>query len=121
MSTDAPHPAACPYCRGTVVNLAQPDYLVRCAELHPNGTVVFGDPVDGADFPGPCLLVCHTCGSTYVAPANVEQVFDGELEVEYSGITPRSGDPGYIGMGVAWTPVPTAPTFTTPHPVTARG
>lgn len=117
-SRPRPHPGACRYCHGTAINLVQPDYLVRCAELRPDGTIVYGDPIDGADFPGPSLLTCLTCNSVYVAPADVEQVFDGNLEVDYSDVKPLPDEPSY---SVAWTPVPTGPVFSAPHPVTARG
>lgn len=114
------HPAACPHCGGKTVNQVQPDYHLRPAQLNDDGTIIVGDVVDGSDFPGPCLLHCHTCGSTYVQPGDVTEVYIRALRLDYPTAV-QAGDPGFIGMGVAWTAVPTAPTWSAPHAVTARG
>ena len=108
MTTLTPHPAACPYCLGTVVNQCQPDYLLRPAVLNDDGTITVGDVVDGTDFNGPNLLFCHGCSSTYVQPADVTETYDKDLKVEYPS-APSPGDPDYTGMGVAWTPTPAPP------------
>ena len=115
MSTE-PHPAACPYCGGTTVNQAQPDYLVRPARLNDDGSIVVGAVIDGADFSGLSLLFCHGCNSTYAQPTEVPETFDGDLSIDYPE-TPAEGHPDYRGWGVTWTPVPTGPKVSFPIPI----
>lgn len=114
MSTDRPHPAACPYCKGTAVNQCQPVFLVRPAVLKADGSIAVGDCSEDATLDsgeaGPRLLVCHGCNSTFVQPAQVPQYLDPALEVSYPD-PPSPGQPGYVGMGVAWTPAPAGPAF----------
>lgn len=96
------HPAACPYCGGTIVNQAQPDMQLRHAQLNDDGSIIVGDVVDAADFQGPCLLFCHSCGSTYEQPANVVEHYHSELKLTYEGRVPGPADDKYIGNDVRW-------------------
>lgn len=106
MSTNHPHPAACPHCGGTVVSQAQPDYIVRPAQLNDDGSVIVGDPIDGADFPGPSLLYCYGCDSLYVQSAGIPERHHSALKITYPE-APAPGHPDHKGWRVAWTPVPT--------------
>lgn len=102
MPEPLPHPAACPYCGGTIINQCETVFRTRPAQLNDDGSIlVVGDML--FDSPGPSLLFCHGCTSTYPQPAEVPQHYDAALEVDYPP-APAPGDPAYRGIGVAWTP-----------------
>jgi hypothetical protein len=100
------HPAACPYCGGRVVNQVQPDYHLRPARLNDDGTISYGDTVDGADFDGPDLLFCHGCGSTYIQPKYTTATYDQTVtnDTEYGERANEAvpGDRRYLGRHVTW-------------------
>lgn len=102
------HPAACPHCGGTIVNQAQPDLLLRDARLNDDGSITVGESDLQADFTGPMVLFCHTCGSDYPQPSEVVEHFDEALKVSYPpGVQP--GDAHYVGARVKWTCVSVLP------------
>ncbi len=98
------HPAACPFCGGTDVNVAQPDYLLRPARLNDDGSITIGENDDASDFRGLTLLHCHGCCSSYAQPASVVERFDDTLNVEYPD-EPKRDDPAYVGADVVWLPL----------------
>lgn len=99
------HPAACRYCAGTIVNQCETVFKTRPARLDDDGSIVVGESL--FENPGGIsLLFCHGCTSTYEQPADVDEVHDPLLTVDYSQPAPEPGDPAYRGMGVAWTPTP---------------
>lgn len=98
------HPAACPHCGGTDVNVAQPDYLLRPARLNEDGSLTIGDNDSASDFNGLTLLFCHGCASTYPQQAEIVERFDDTLKIDYPS-PPSKTDEGYVGADVVWLPL----------------
>lgn len=105
--TETKHPAACPYCGGTIVNAVMPDVRLRYARLEDGGTITISDvDDDGTDWKFGDMLHCHTCSSTYLLPAEVKRDYTSVDSAVYEGVKiPRRGEPGYIGADVTWRPV----------------
>lgn len=115
------HPAACPYCGGHDVNSVDLLEQLRPAVLNDDGSYTVGEVVDVNDGPGPVLLFCHGCASTYPLPDGVREEFHETLKDDVSAEVPTKGEPGYIGADVRWTAtvVPPPPTRTLLRDITA--
>lgn len=97
------HPAACPYCGGTIVNQAQPDFLLRDVRLNVDGSISVGQVTDSSDFHGASILFCHGCGSEYPQPKDVVERYEDSLKVNYDyKATAHRGDPQYLGHTVRY-------------------
>lgn len=99
------HPAACPYCGGTKVNIVVIDELLAAAVLRDDGTILMGDTDDHGQWRGPDMLFCHGCSSTYVIPEGVRVDLDDSLVEESPARSPLAHEPGYIGAEVQWVPM----------------
>jgi hypothetical protein len=106
------HPAACPYCGGTIANQVCADYQLRPARLNSDGSVTIGEFDQGVDFDGAMLLHCYNCSSTYVQPAVVTEHYDSDLADpidaawDFGKRPPGKDDPGYVGNTVTWIAAP---------------